>query len=796
MRKVLASLVAVLFAMTGVAYAQEAQQNAQQAEQAAPGVAHISFMQGQVSTQRGDSGDWVAATVNTPVMPGDKVSTAGGSRAEVQLDYANLIRLDQNSMANVTNLTRDQIQVQVAQGLVNYDVLRANGPSAEIDTPNMAVHPLSPGSYRIEVVSDSETRVVVRSGEAQISTPQGSTNLEAGQLITVQGTDNPQYQTASAPGEDDWDRWNSDRDSQILHAHSWRHTDPYYVGSENLDTYGRWQDVPNYGSVWVPEQTAGWAPYRDGRWVWEPYYGWTWVSYEPWGWAPYHYGRWFLYDNDWAWWPGPVVGYPGYYPIWAPAYVSFFGFGGGGWGGGFGFGFGFGFGNIGWLPIGPGDYFCPWWGGWGGRFAFDRFGDFDRFGGFRRGFGGGPRRIAPLFHDGNIRGFSNVGRAMTDPRIRGGISSMATNEFGRSAVPRGQHLMQPGTLENARMVTGRVPAVPSRQSLQSVNRSPARATIRNGVANNQHFFGRTRSSFTPRPFNQSVRATQSLMRSYRNQPFTSRGQTNAFARNGGNAARSNDFTRPGTTAGVRSASGFSGRASVGGRPGNVTRSPAASRGGWQRFGQNGSARPIQGLQSNRGFASQPGRQAQPTTRPGWQRFGQNGNAGGPGRSQPSRSTPNQLRSAPGSGRGQQAPNRGRGGWQSFSQPSRQPNYGGSRGFNRQPLNLGHPIVNQRSYSPYGGRGGYSYGGRAPSYGGRAPSFGGGRAPSFGRAPSYGGRAPSYGGRAPSFGGGRGGYSGPRGGGYSAPHGGGGYRGGGGRSSGGGARGGGGGGRRH
>ena len=84
--------------------------------------------------------------------------------------------------------------------------------------------------------------------------------------------------------------------------------------------------MPDYGQVWTPYATAGWAPYRDGRWVWEPFYGWTWVSYEPWGWAPYHYGRWFFYGSSWCWWPGPLSVYPAYYPVWAPAYVSFFGF--------------------------------------------------------------------------------------------------------------------------------------------------------------------------------------------------------------------------------------------------------------------------------------------------------------------------------------------------------------------------------------------------------------------------------------------------------------------------------------
>ena len=54
------------------------------------GVARVSLIHGNVSTQRGDSGDWSAAALNQPVMTGDKISTGEGGRAEVQLDFANM----------------------------------------------------------------------------------------------------------------------------------------------------------------------------------------------------------------------------------------------------------------------------------------------------------------------------------------------------------------------------------------------------------------------------------------------------------------------------------------------------------------------------------------------------------------------------------------------------------------------------------------------------------------------------------------------------------------------------------
>ena len=272
------------------------------------GVARVSLIHGDVSTQRGDSGDWSAATLNQPVMTGDKVSTADNARTELQLDFANIIRLGPNSKANVSNLTKKQIQIQLAEGIANYTVSKDSEAEPEIDTPNVSIHPAHhDGVFRVEVRPDGDTIVIVRQGEAQIATPQGSTELQAGDMATVRGNaDSAQYKISQAPDRDDWDRWNSDRDHMIRNASSWHHTNRRYTGSQDLDAYGNWKNVPDYGDVWVPNEPDGWVPYRNGNWTYEPYYGWTWVGYEPWGWAPYHYGRWFPYR-----WCMGVVAWPG-----------------------------------------------------------------------------------------------------------------------------------------------------------------------------------------------------------------------------------------------------------------------------------------------------------------------------------------------------------------------------------------------------------------------------------------------------------------------------------------------------
>jgi hypothetical protein len=464
------------------------------AEEQQVGVARISLIHGDVSTQRGDSGDWGAATVNTPVVAGDHISTGTRSRAEVQLDYANILRMDERANVKIAELSRTRAQIQVVEGLVNYTVLKGSEADVEIDTPNVAIRPgAGEGSYRILVIDD-QTHVIVRKGEVEVTTPQGSTRVKQDQQIDVRGRDNPEFQIVDAPGRDDWDKWNKDRDQQIRDAESWHHTNPYYAGTEDLDHHGRWAYVPGYGDVWQPYVSPDWAPYRDGRWVWEPYYGWTWVSYEPWGWAPYHYGRWFYYGGAWDWWPGPI--YPAYYPVWAPAYVSFFGFGiGHHWG------FGFGFGSVGWLPIGPSDCFFPWWGGNRRNIDIINVTNITNITNITNVHNGvGP--VAPLATGRPV--ISNLTGILTNNHLQHGITAMPTEKFGHFAVSHNTVPVSAKGIREGGMVAGNLPVVPTKESLRAVDRPVNPSTVRQRTGQPEHFFTKTQPTYTLQPFHQQA----------------------------------------------------------------------------------------------------------------------------------------------------------------------------------------------------------------------------------------------------------------------------------------------------
>jgi hypothetical protein len=455
-----------------------------------PGVARISLIQGDVSTQRGDTGDWAAAALNQPLVGGDRISTGDNSKAELQLDHANILRLGNNSQAKIATLERvqnqrAQIQVQIGQGLAYYTIGKDSEAEVEIDTPNAAVRPASKdGVYRIEVTG-FETQVIVRVGAVDLTTPQESARVEMGQGATVRGTTREAGNVlGGAPAMDSWDSWNIDRDGVIRNAQSWNYTNRYYVGSEDLDVYGHWLNVPDYGRVWSPAVGGGWSPYRAGRWVWEPYWGWTWVSYEPWGWTPYHYGRWFLYGKSWMWWPGPVDGGGNYRPEWAPAYVSFLGFGGDREGS-------VGFGSVGWLPLGPGDSFYPWYGWHESQLKGVSVTDATNITRLTR-------VVAPLRDD---KEFSNLSLAPVDGRIRKAISTLPADRFGtgRSAP----ETLGRRALRDGRIVTGNLPIVPTREMLTATNR-PAKASSMLNGGRQERFFTKRQPAAAPQSFDQEA----------------------------------------------------------------------------------------------------------------------------------------------------------------------------------------------------------------------------------------------------------------------------------------------------
>jgi len=77
-------------------------------------------MNGEVSVRRGDSADWVAGVVNAPLLTADRISTGPNSRAEVQFDSANMLRIGGNAEINLVQLEDRRFQMELARGTITF----------------------------------------------------------------------------------------------------------------------------------------------------------------------------------------------------------------------------------------------------------------------------------------------------------------------------------------------------------------------------------------------------------------------------------------------------------------------------------------------------------------------------------------------------------------------------------------------------------------------------------------------------------------------------------------------------
>ncbi|MEW6455433.1 MAG: DUF6600 domain-containing protein [Acidobacteriota bacterium] len=297
------------------------------------GIGRLSYIQGNVYIQRASELGYEEASINLPVVEGDRIGTSDG-RAEVYLGRSNYLRLDYDTKIDFLSFPSEDYGKLSIKLWAGRTFLRVNNiyneKEIEITTQNVTVYVLKEGLYRIDINYEGNTEVSVLDGLAEVSSYEGTYILRSNQKIeTYNGkfTSRPFYITFV---EDSFSDFNRTRE-EMIQARKYRRT---YLPSElndyewEFDYYGRWHYLNPYGWVWTPVSVYyGWRPYYWGRWGWYPRWGWTWIPYEPWGWAAYHYGRWgWNLSLGWYWIPTP---------IWGPAWVYW----------------GWGYDWIGWCPI-------------------------------------------------------------------------------------------------------------------------------------------------------------------------------------------------------------------------------------------------------------------------------------------------------------------------------------------------------------------------------------------------------------------------------------------------------------
>ena len=336
--------IATFFTTLALAFAQAAM-----AQEIPSRVGRLAFTEGPVSVYQDPELGWDKAYVNTPITSENSVWTDRGARAEMRVGGI-AARLDGETQLDISRLDENDFDGGIPRGAVNLRVrYKERDDHITFNTPHALFVIETDGRYRLDVDEDrDQSRFTVLGGYAFMESSSGRIPIEPGRMVVVSGGGQYAFERAR---EDAFDKWAFARDQQWQDSTARRYVPSDMTGYEELDRYGQWSQDADYGAVWYPRVSTGWAPYRYGHWSYVRPWGYTWIDDQPWGYAPSHYGRWVEVNNRWGWIPGYRPSQP---VSWAPALVGFFG------GAGFSVSISAGA-PVGWYPLAPWERYDPWY---------------------------------------------------------------------------------------------------------------------------------------------------------------------------------------------------------------------------------------------------------------------------------------------------------------------------------------------------------------------------------------------------------------------------------------------------
>ena len=275
-------------------------------------VVRLSEVQGDVQVDRNAGQGLEKAFLNLPITQGVKLQTGKDGRAEVEFEDGSTLRVTPETVITFPQLSlRDSgakvstVHLQEGSAYVNFAGSKDDEFTLTFAHEKLAL--AHSAHLRLEM-GDADATLAVFNGEVQVQGDAGTVAVSKNHTAQFDLTDDDHYELAKSVEPDPFDQWDKEQNQyhQQYASNSYSSYSPYAYGTNDLNYYGSFSNVPGYGNVWQPYFAgAGWDPFMNGAWAFTPGFGYGWVSGYPWGWTPYHYGSWvYLPTNGWGWLPG------------------------------------------------------------------------------------------------------------------------------------------------------------------------------------------------------------------------------------------------------------------------------------------------------------------------------------------------------------------------------------------------------------------------------------------------------------------------------------------------------------
>jgi FecR protein len=184
----------------------------------------INAITGEARVHARGETDWQQLLITDDLDAGDRVRTANDGRVEILLNPGSYLRLGGDSEVELSNNTLENLEVRLLRGTAIVEATGADDLDLNINisTPHTKLAIVRQGLYRLNVVPENATELIVRKGRVILS--DSHTKVKGGNKVVFNATNvsvaKLTKEEKKAVDAQDVDTWSKDRAKTLAKANS------------------------------------------------------------------------------------------------------------------------------------------------------------------------------------------------------------------------------------------------------------------------------------------------------------------------------------------------------------------------------------------------------------------------------------------------------------------------------------------------------------------------------------------------------------------------------------------------
>jgi FecR protein len=247
----------------------------------------INAITGQADVHARGESDWQQLSITDDLDSGDRVRTANDGRVEILLNPGSYLRVGGDSEVELLNNTLANLEVRLLRGTAIVEATGADGLELNINisTPHTKLAIVRQGLYRLNVIPNDATELIVRKGRVILS--DSHTKVKGGNKVVFSATNVSMAELTKEEKkvQEDVDNWSKQRAETLAKANR-RINDRMMTSA--FASFRDWDPFSRSAGLWFYNRSAGCYTFLPFYYGWGSPYG---NSYSTSIYTPFGYSR-------------------------------------------------------------------------------------------------------------------------------------------------------------------------------------------------------------------------------------------------------------------------------------------------------------------------------------------------------------------------------------------------------------------------------------------------------------------------------------------------------------------------